>query len=57
MIIGATDFPIFVDIKLESQHGGAASKNHFLLEKAKKAIVKSEYKTKIIQLNLLKKIK
>lgn len=44
MIIGATDFPIFVDIRVrKSQHGGAAKS--FSLGEAKKAIVKSEYKT------------
>ena len=40
MVIGATDFPIFVDIRVrKSQHGGAAKS--FTLTKAKKAIVSS----------------
>ena len=42
MIIGATDFPIFVDIRVrKSQHGGAAKS--FSLGEAKKAVVKSNY--------------
>ena len=40
MVIGATDFPIFVDIRVrKSQHGGAAKS--FTLTKARKAIVSS----------------
>ena len=40
MVIGATDFPIFVDIRVrKSQHGGAAKS--FTLTKARKAVVSS----------------
>ena len=40
MVIGATDFPIFVDIRVrKSQHGGASKS--FTLTKARKAIVSS----------------